>query len=136
MSNNGNPRNTWTEDKGIVLDSVVSIEGSQHLFPDDEKMSEHVVKNGALLVSNCPYCSAQVKHIILWGEVACFVLGQPLPGTQPTTSGVYYNVRCGGCQKPTRVLITWPEITRYVDDGVRRQALKRDILDVMHGQKK
>jgi len=134
--NNGNPRNTWTEDKGIVLDATQSIEGGQYLHPDDEKVGEHVVKNGALLVHNCPYCPSQIKHIVVWGEVACFVLGTQLPNTQATTSGVYYPVRCGSCQKQTKILVTWPEITRYVEDGVRRQALKRDILDVMYGRTK
>lgn len=129
----GNNRNVWTEDKGHVFDAVTSIEGSDKLIQDDEKVGEAAVKHGVLCTSNCPYCSNQIKHIILWGECAAFVLGQQMPATRATTSGVDYPVKCGGCSRQTMVRLTWPEVTKYVEDGVRRGALKRDILQVMYG---
>lgn len=132
--NNGNPRNIWTEDKGQVLDAIASIEGGDKLIPDEQKVAEVAVKHGVLCTSDCPYCSSQVKHIILWAEFAAFVLGQPLANTRATTGGVDYVAKCGGCHRPTQVRLTWPEITKYVEDGVRRGALKREILTTMYGK--
>jgi len=132
--NNGNPRNIWTEDKGQVLDAVASIEGGDRLVPDETKVSETAVKQGVLCTSDCPYCSSQIKHIILWGEFAAYALGQPLPDTRATTGGVDYGAKCGGCHRKTTVRLTWPEVTKYVEDGVRRGALKPEILRTLYGK--
>jgi len=129
---NGNGRNIWSEDKGLVQDGIASIEGGDRLVPDEEKVSEQIVKHGVLCTSNCPYCPGQVKHFIGWGEFAAFVCGQQVQGTRANTGGIDYPVKCSKCGRPTNVRLAWPEVTRYVEDGVRRGALKPDILNTLY----
>lgn len=121
----------FTEGHGIADDML------QGLSDADLEVGENVVRRGVLLVHNCQNCGRQVKWTLLWGEVAMMYCQQYPPDVvqklrpppwKYTRPGVWLAVNCN-CNKVTPTLVTWNDLERYVDIGIRAQLLDPRIRD-------
>lgn len=128
MSDPNKPQ-IWSEQgtTPVVRDGVAGAEVGDHVqIEDTEKIQDTCVKSGVILQSNCLYCGRQWKSIMHWPEISFFFLGQPVTGTQPTKQGIRWPSPCR-CGRATPVILTWEDVKRWVDSGVRMGCLKSEI---------
>lgn len=114
--------NVWSEGHHRSDDITHSIDGEEHI-------GETIVKRGVVLVTDCCHCGRQWKGIIPWNEVAMLRLGHPVEDTMRTRQGILLNLRCNGCQKNGRVIMSWEDLRRYVQAAVRGGMLDPRILN-------
>ena len=119
----------WSEDKGLVVDGIQSIEGGGRIQQDEgEEIKETIVKAGVVLVQNCLYCGKQVKLIVPWADVANLHLQRELPAYRREKRGYGASVPCRSCNRATRMMFDQiTDLKRWVDIGVSMGALKSSI---------
>lgn len=119
----------WSEDKGLVVDGIQSIEGGGRIQQDEgEEIKETIVKAGVVLVQNCLYCGKQVKLIVPWADVANLHLQRELPAYRREKRGYGTAVPCRSCNRATRMMFDQiTDLKRWVDIGVSMGALKSSI---------
>jgi len=97
----------------------------------DDSVQDTPVQAGILLqTSQCMTCGWQMKHILKWGEVAMYFLGQLMPGDRSaafTRQGVQVALQCKHCASVSPIMIPWFEVEQYADLGIRHGYLKPAI---------
>lgn len=121
-------KNIFSEDRGIVDDAfqnATDVEEAKTGVREDVK--EGMARDGILIMTDCPYCGLQWRGIIKWPETMGFFLGQAVPNTQATPSGVALAFGCKKCSRISPMTLSWDDVERYVARGVKIGALPQDI---------
>lgn len=127
MTADPNKLKAWSDQR----DSKATAEDLTHALGDtaakELPVSDLVTKRGIVVLTDCQRCGRQWKGVIAWGEIVQFYIGEAVPNTRATRAGVLVACRCNSCQNDTPMMIDWDEVRRYVDVGVRCNAISPSI---------
>ena len=122
-------KNIFSESRGIIDDAYQNAADVDEAKAGVlEEVQEKIVPGGVLILTDCPYCGLQWKGIIKWPEIMGFFLGQQVPNTSATKRGVSLLFGCRKCAKPSPLNMTWGDVDRYVNHGVKAGFLPPTIF--------
>jgi hypothetical protein len=122
--------NIFSENRGILDDvysNAADVEDAKTGVR--EEVRDSVVAGGVLLTSDCPYCGIQWKGIVKWPEIAAFFCGQQVPNTTAARRGITMLFGCRKCAKASPLTMSWEDLDRYVNAGVKTRALPPTIYE-------